>query len=169
MPDDMKDLTRLLQTFQDQDGSINPDKAPPDMKVTSSLCRADNTCNLCSRSTPEFNVMFCRTSSKGCRLCSKVPGRHVLPRRQSLSYLSQGEPSQANAASSVLVQVSTLCAWRYLPCSTCYMLPPIAACRFVVKTVDSEGRKVFINMCGSPQVAPPGDWQQGQVQAAFVL
>ena len=38
-------------------------------------------------------------------------------------------------------------------------------CSFVVKTVDSEGRKVFINMCGSPQVAPPGDWQQGQVQA----
>ena len=37
MPDDIKDLTRLLKTFQDDDGSINPDKAPPDMKVSSGL------------------------------------------------------------------------------------------------------------------------------------
>ena len=30
---ELKDLTKLLQSYRDKDGSINPDRAPPDMKV----------------------------------------------------------------------------------------------------------------------------------------
>ena len=32
---ELKDLTRLLQSYRDEDGSINPDRAPPDMKALS--------------------------------------------------------------------------------------------------------------------------------------
>ncbi len=32
-----KDLSSLLRTFMEADGSINPDKAPPDMKVIKHL------------------------------------------------------------------------------------------------------------------------------------
>uniref|UniRef100_A0A7S3QZ36 PIH1 N-terminal domain-containing protein n=1 Tax=Dunaliella tertiolecta TaxID=3047 RepID=A0A7S3QZ36_DUNTE len=36
------------------------------------------------------------------------------------------------------------------------------ACRFVVKTQDvNTKRKVFINMCGHPRVAAPGNWEGG--------
>jgi hypothetical protein len=36
--------------------------------------------------------------------------------------------------------------------------------RFVIKTVDDKGGKVFINICGSDKVAPPGArWVDGQV------
>jgi hypothetical protein len=33
----------------------------------------------------------------------------------------------------------------------------------VVKTSDDAGHKVFINMCASSRVAPPGGWTVGQV------
>jgi hypothetical protein len=36
---------------------------------------------------------------------------------------------------------------------------------FVVKTRDEHGRKVFVNVCGSPLVAAPGDWANGQVRS----
>lgn len=36
--------------------------------------------------------------------------------------------------------------------------------RFVVKTVDEAGRKVFINVCGSAKVPAPGGWKPGQVK-----
>jgi PIH1 N-terminal domain len=35
--------------------------------------------------------------------------------------------------------------------------------RFVIKTSDDTGRKVFINMCGSTRVAAPGSWERGTV------
>jgi len=35
---------------------------------------------------------------------------------------------------------------------------------FVVKTRDEGGRKVFVNVCGSPRVAAPGDWADGQAR-----
>lgn len=38
-------------------------------------------------------------------------------------------------------------------------------CRFVIKTVDEKGRKVFINVCGSSSVLAPGGWKNGQVKA----
>jgi hypothetical protein len=31
--DELKDLTKLLQDYRDEDGSINPARAPPDMRV----------------------------------------------------------------------------------------------------------------------------------------
>lgn len=34
---------------------------------------------------------------------------------------------------------------------------------FVVKTTDDAGQKVFINMCGSPKIAAPGDWSKGAI------
>ncbi len=39
----------------------------------------------------------------------------------------------------------------------------MTACRFVIKTVDEKGRKVFINVCGSSSVLAPGGWKNGQV------
>ena len=36
--------------------------------------------------------------------------------------------------------------------------------RFVVKTVDEAGRKLFINVCGSAKVPAPGGWKPGQVK-----
>ncbi len=42
-------------------------------------------------------------------------------------------------------------------------LVPVPA--FVVKTRDQEGRKVFVNVCGSALVAAPGDWANGQARA----
>lgn len=38
-------------------------------------------------------------------------------------------------------------------------------CRFVVKTVDEGGRKVFINVCGSDKVAAPASWVEGEVKS----
>ncbi|GFH17954.1 PIH1 domain-containing protein [Haematococcus lacustris] len=35
--------------------------------------------------------------------------------------------------------------------------------KFVVKTSDASGAKVFINMCGHDKVAAPGNWQGLQV------
>lgn len=35
--------------------------------------------------------------------------------------------------------------------------------RFVVKTNDATGRKVFINLCGSDKVAAPGNWVGGVI------
>ncbi len=37
------------------------------------------------------------------------------------------------------------------------------SCRFVIKTVDDAGRKVFINVCGSTKIPAPGGWTDGQV------
>eukprot|EP01025_Chloroclados_australasicus_P032781 TRINITY_DN3328_c0_g1_i1.p1 TRINITY_DN3328_c0_g1~~TRINITY_DN3328_c0_g1_i1.p1 ORF type:complete len:426 (+),score=53.08 TRINITY_DN3328_c0_g1_i1:107-1279(+) len=34
---------------------------------------------------------------------------------------------------------------------------------FVVKSSDENGRKVFINVCGSDRVAGPGGWQDGKI------
>ena len=34
---------------------------------------------------------------------------------------------------------------------------------FVVKCKDDNGRKVFVNMCGSAKVAAPGGWEEGRV------
>jgi PIH1 N-terminal domain len=34
-------------------------------------------------------------------------------------------------------------------------------CRFVVKTTDDTGRKVFINICSSDKVQPPDSWEDG--------
>ncbi|GAB4815474.1 hypothetical protein N2152v2_002520 [Parachlorella kessleri] len=34
---------------------------------------------------------------------------------------------------------------------------------FVVKTVDENGAKVFINVCGSPKLALPGGWADGKI------
>jgi len=34
---------------------------------------------------------------------------------------------------------------------------------FVIKTSDYTGRKVFINVCGAPEVDAPGDWTDEQV------
>mmetsp|Transcript_5182 Transcript_5182/g.9866 ORF Transcript_5182/g.9866 Transcript_5182/m.9866 type:complete len:426 (+) Transcript_5182:169-1446(+) len=36
---------------------------------------------------------------------------------------------------------------------------------FVVKTKDDTGRKVFINVCGSPKIPAPGNWDNGKVPA----
>ena len=85
MPDDMKDLTRLLKSFQDQDGNIDPDKAPPDMKVHPSHCilpSADvaNDLRICCGTL--IDKLVCRTSSKGCRMCSGLRARRVHRRRQ---------------------------------------------------------------------------------------
>ena len=38
--------------------------------------------------------------------------------------------------------------------------------RWVVKTVDQAGRKVFINVCGSSRVSLPGSWKHGKVRPA---
>lgn len=38
--------------------------------------------------------------------------------------------------------------------------------RFVVKTLDEQGRKVFINVCSSPKVGMPGGWEDGKVREA---
>ena len=43
------------------------------------------------------------------------------------------------------------------------LLPLPCMHSFVVKTADSAGSKVFINMCSAPQVAVPAGFQQGQV------
>lgn len=41
---------------------------------------------------------------------------------------------------------------------------PLFANRFVIKTVDEKGQKVFINICGSSKIAAPGvNWENGQV------
>eukprot|EP00873_Tetraselmis_striata_P015838 jgi/Tetstr1/436102/TSEL_024950.t1 len=38
---------------------------------------------------------------------------------------------------------------------------------FVIKTADDKGNKVFINICGSDKVAPPGaKWEEGKVPEA---
>ena len=37
--------------------------------------------------------------------------------------------------------------------------------RWVVKTVDQAGRKVFINVCGSSRVSLPGTWTDGKARA----
>ena len=34
---------------------------------------------------------------------------------------------------------------------------------FVVKCLDDNGRKIFINMCGSDKVAAPGSWEEGKI------
>ncbi|EIE23612.1 hypothetical protein COCSUDRAFT_41800 [Coccomyxa subellipsoidea C-169] len=34
---------------------------------------------------------------------------------------------------------------------------------FVIKSVDEKGKKVFINVCGSPSVLAPGGWKNGQM------
>ena len=36
--------------------------------------------------------------------------------------------------------------------------------RWVVKTLDQDGRKVFINVCGSSRVSLPSSWQHGKVR-----
>lgn len=63
---------------------------------------------------------------------------------------------------------------RMLP-HKCESAPPPAslgmpAARFVVKTSDEGGRKVFINMCGHAKVAAPGNWANGvpeEIQSAL--
>ena len=46
----------------------------------------------------------------------------------------------------------------------CSLTPlPAALHRFVIKTTESGGHKVFINVCGAPEVDAPGDWTDGQV------
>jgi PIH1 N-terminal domain len=42
----------------------------------------------------------------------------------------------------------------------CSPLPPH---RFVIKTTEETGRKVFINVCGAAEVDAVGDWAGGQV------
>jgi len=42
--------------------------------------------------------------------------------------------------------------------------PALNPCRFVVKTQDmATGHKVFLNMCGHPRVAAPGNWAAGTI------
>ena len=36
--------------------------------------------------------------------------------------------------------------------------------RWVVKTLDQDRRKVFINVCGSSRVSLPSSWQHGKVR-----
>ena len=36
---------------------------------------------------------------------------------------------------------------------------------FVVKTHDDTGRKMFVNVCGSPKIPAPGNWKGGKVPA----
>lgn len=37
----------------------------------------------------------------------------------------------------------------------------IRFCRFVVKTVEESGKKVFINLCSSDAISPPTSWENG--------
>ncbi len=37
--------------------------------------------------------------------------------------------------------------------------------RWLVKTVDQAGRKVFINVCGSSRISLPGSWTDGKARA----
>ncbi|KAK3275296.1 hypothetical protein CYMTET_16565 [Cymbomonas tetramitiformis] len=39
---------------------------------------------------------------------------------------------------------------------------------FVVKTQNDEGRKIFLNMCGSDKLPAPGNWQTGKVPEEVV-
>jgi hypothetical protein len=50
------------------------------------------------------------------------------------------------------------------------ILHPPHVGRFVIKTTDEAGRKVFINMCGHAKVAAPGNWANGmpeEIQSAL--
>ena len=40
---------------------------------------------------------------------------------------------------------------------------PARGGRFVVKTHDDTGRKMFINICGNPKIPAPGNWDNGKV------
>ena len=39
--------------------------------------------------------------------------------------------------------------------------------RFVVKTTDQQGQKVFINICSSDKVPMAGSWANGKVHCCF--
>ncbi len=43
------------------------------------------------------------------------------------------------------------------------VLMPCGFCSFVIKTLEEEGGKLFINVCHARQVPAPGNWSQGKV------
>ena len=108
-------------------------------------------------------LMACRGCLTSCQSCANsAAGKQKLrPSTQHQSAALHVHLLVADASHTKHQCTCMLCIWS-LKSSAARMLEYEAAtCRFVVKTTDDTGRKVFINMCSSNKVAAPAAWANG--------
>lgn len=95
-----------------------------------------------------------RTRFRGCSAAARPARRPKM--MQTLSIRSLGKQMHRGTAVQCLQHIPDHSADHHAS----------GRCRFVIKTTDETGSKVFINVCGAAEVDAVGDWADGQVRCA---